>query len=140
MMAASGGRSSPCGVPEAKVRAAQAGKFLEVAKLVLDVDDDLATPGVSAALAVLAGIAASDALCCLSLGRRPRGQDHREAAVLLKQVEPEGQSLARTLLRLLDIKDGSQYGTIYMSSTRAATAVKNATSLVEAAKAAALHP
>lgn len=135
MMATGGGRSASCGTVEARVRAAQGRKFLEVAELVLDVDDDLATPGVVVALSVLAGIAASDALCCHALARRPRGQDHREAASLLEQVAPDGSLLARTLLRLLDVKDGSQYGATYLSQSRAATAVKNATRLIEAAEA-----
>jgi hypothetical protein len=34
------------------------------------------TENVAASLAVLAGIAASDASCCAALGRRPREQDH----------------------------------------------------------------
>jgi hypothetical protein len=56
------------------------------ADLVLGDDSDLATPSVAAALAVLAGIAASDAACCARLGRRPRGQDHATATTLLRTV------------------------------------------------------
>jgi hypothetical protein len=37
---------------------------------------------------------------------------------------------------LLDIKDGSQYGLVFLGSARAKTAVKNAASLVEAAERA----
>jgi hypothetical protein len=70
------------------------------------------------------------------LGRRARGQDHREAAGLLAEVEPDGKSLSRALARLLDIKDGSQYGLVFLGSARAKTAVKNAASLVEAAERA----
>lgn len=50
------GRTRPCGITEARVRAAQGRKFLDTAELIADVDDDLATPGVAAALAVLAGV------------------------------------------------------------------------------------
>lgn len=135
-MATKGGRAQPCGVGEARVRAAQARKFLDTADLILDVDDDLATPSVAAALAVLSGIAASDALCCRSLGRRPRGQDHREATALLAQVEPRGRSLSRALQRLLEVKDGSQYGVVYLTGTRARAAVKNAATLTDAAETA----
>ena len=134
MRLAKEGRTQTCGVTEARVRAAQARKFLETAELILDVDDDLATPGVAAALAVLAGIAASDALCCRSLGRRARGQDHREAIGLLAQVEPNGKALSRALARLLDIKDGSQYGLVFLGTARAKTAVKSAVALTEAAE------
>ena len=38
------------------------------------------------ALAVLAGIAASDAACCAALGRRSRGQNHRQATELVEQI------------------------------------------------------
>ena len=133
-MFAGEGRTQSCGVAEARVRTAQARKFLDTAELIHDVDDDLATPGVAAALAVLAGIAASDALCCRSLGRRARGQDHREATGLLAQVEPGGKELSRALARLLDIKDGSQYGLAFLSAARAKTAVRNAASLTAAAE------
>ena len=81
-----------------------------------------------------AGIAASDALCCRSLGRRARGQDHREAIGLLAQVEPNGKALSRALARLLDIKDGSQYGLVFLGTARAKTAVKSAVALTEAAE------
>jgi hypothetical protein len=40
-------------------------------------DTDSATPGVAAALAVLAGVAASDAACCAKLRKRARGQVQR---------------------------------------------------------------
>ena len=65
------GRAEACGRREAQARLDQARAFLDVAKLVGEQDDDLATPNVAASLAVLAGIAASDAVCCAVLGRRP---------------------------------------------------------------------
>src|SRR5699024_6734144 len=129
-----GGRTAPCGRQEARTRAAQARKFLETAELILGADDDLATPGAAAALAVLAGIASADALCCYSLGYRARGADHREATRLLAQVEPGGRQLSRALARLLEIKDGSHYGVVYLTSARAMTALKHAATLTEAAK------
>jgi hypothetical protein len=108
--------------------------FLETAELVATVDDDLASPGVAAALAVLAGIAASDATCCAVLGERSRGQDHRQATSLLGRVEPGGKALARDLARLLDIKDGAHYGLVYVTGKKAAAAVRQARRLVEAAR------
>jgi hypothetical protein len=102
-----GERTQACDLTDAKVRIHQAQVFLETAELVATVDDDLASPGVAAALAVLAGIAASDATCCVVLGERSRGQDHRQATSLLRRVEPDGKTLARDLARLLDIKDGA---------------------------------
>jgi hypothetical protein len=135
---ARGGRSAQCDHNQARVRSAHARAFLDTAELVLDVDDDLATPNVAAALAVLAGIAASDAACCAALGLRPRGQDHGQATDLLRQVEPDGVALARALGRLLDVKDSAQYGTAYVTSAKAAAAVQNARRLVEAAESLTL--
>ena len=82
------GRTQTCGKPEAGTRLAHARAFADTAELVLDVDDD-ASLNVSASLAVLAGIAASDAACCAALGKRPRSQNHREAVTLLSDVAPD---------------------------------------------------
>jgi hypothetical protein len=120
---------------QARVRFGQARAFLEVAELVADDPDDLATPGVAASLAVLAGIAAADAACCAALGRRSRGQDHRQAAGLLAEVGPGGRELARALERLLDVKDGAHYGMVYVTGQKAAAAVRQARVLVDAASA-----
>lgn len=97
--------------------------------------DELATPGVAAALAVLAGIAASDAVCCAALGQRSRGQDHRQAIALLSQVSPDGQPMARDLERLLAVKDDAHYGMLHLSSQRAALALRQARRLFDAVSA-----
>jgi hypothetical protein len=59
----------------------KAQSFVTGAELALGAGDDLLLdlPGVAAALAVLAGIAAADAACCAALGERSRGQAHQEA-------------------------------------------------------------
>jgi hypothetical protein len=125
-------RTGSCGPAEARVRLDQARAFLDVAELVGSDPDEVASPGVAATLAVLAGIAASDAACCATMGRRSRGQDHREALDLLRQVAG-GTRMAQDLRRLLDVKDGAQYGTVYVSHQRAAAAIRQAQRLVEAA-------
>ena len=80
-MPRSGGRAQPCDRSDALNRLLQAEAFVTAAALVLEDGTDVARPGVAAALAVLAGIAASDAACCARLGadhaarpttRRPR--------------------------------------------------------------------
>jgi hypothetical protein len=127
-------RTQACGPAEARVRLDQARAFLDVAELVGSDPDEVASPGVAAALAVLAGIAASDAACCATLGRRSRGLDHREALDLLRQVTG-GARMAQDLRRLLDIKDGAQYGMVYVSHQRATATVKQARRLIEASAA-----
>ncbi len=128
------GRKQACGPVEARVRLDQARAFLDVAELIGSEPDELASPGVSAALAVLAGIAASDAACCAALGSRARGQDHRQALDMLRNVTG-GERMVQDLRRLLDVKDGAQYGTVYVSSQKAAAAVEQARRLVDAASA-----
>jgi hypothetical protein len=127
------GRTRTCGKPEARTRLAHARAFADTAELVLDVDDD-ASLNVSASLAVLAGIAASDAVCCVALGRRPRGQDHREAVILLSNVASVGQDMGKDLARLLDMKDNAQYGALYVGEAKARQAVRWAQRMVTAAE------
>jgi hypothetical protein len=56
-------RTAPCGGAEAQSRLRTARAYLEVAALVLDERDRDEYLNVSAGLAVLAGIAASDSIC-----------------------------------------------------------------------------
>lgn len=84
---------------------------------------------------MLAGIAAADALCCKGLGRRSRGDDHRQAAELLATVSPAGNELKNKLSRLLDLKDEAHYGFGDVSRTKALSALRLASSLVASADA-----
>jgi hypothetical protein len=103
-------RTRPATSESARVRLRSAQAFLEVADLVLDEKDRVEMPGVAAGLAVLAGIAGSDAICARRLGVIHRGDDHRSAAALLRNATPDGKKLASTFLRLIDIKDEAHYG------------------------------
>lgn len=123
----------PCEPQHARTRWAQARAFIEVAELVGVEEDELATPGVTGALAVLAGIAASDAACCAALGERSRAEDHRQALTLLGQIIPDGSAMRRDLGRLLAIKDDAHYGLLHLSRQRAAAALKQARRLVDCA-------
>jgi hypothetical protein len=127
------GRTQQCGAEDARTRLDHARAFLEVAELVGAEDDNLATPGVAAALAVLAGIAASDAACCAALGQRSRGQEHRRAVELLRQIAPDGNAMASHLDRLLSIEDDAHYGVLDVGAQRAKAALRQARSLVDAA-------
>lgn len=91
-------------------------------------------PGVAAGLAVLAGIAASDAICAVRLRRISRGEDHRAAADLLQQATPDGRKLAVTFLRLVDLKDEAHYGLVVVSARRARDSVRWAHALLERAQ------
>jgi hypothetical protein len=128
------GRTQPCSEAEARVRLRHARSFAEVAALVADEGDDIEHASVAASLCVLAGIAASDAACCLALGRRARGQDHREAATLVEQVEPGGAEAANSLKRLLGLKDEAQYGLVDVSGADLRAALRQARSLVDFAE------
>jgi HEPN domain-containing protein len=104
-------RAQDCTRENALSRLQQAESFVEVAELVITGgDNDIATPGVAAALAALAGIAASDAACCAKLKMRPRGRDHKEAVPMLATVHPHGPQMAKDLERLLNRKDDAHYG------------------------------
>jgi hypothetical protein len=94
-----GGRTQPCDRAHARTRLDHAEKSLEVAELVDGEREIPESRSVAAALAVLAGIAASDAACCAALGRRSRGNDHRQAAALLREIV-DGDRPAKALLDL----------------------------------------
>jgi hypothetical protein len=131
MNPASPERTQPCSSEDAATRLRHAQKFLEVAEIVADEGDDVEYASPAAALAVLAGIAASDAACCKALGRRCRGQDHREATSLLEQVAPGGKTAASTLGRLLTLKDEAHYGLFDVSGQNLKAALRQASSLAE---------
>ena len=105
-------------------RLAAADKFLEVARLVQD-ETDPAFAGVVASLAVLAGIAASDAACCAVLGRRARGESHYDAVQVLGEIEG-AERAAEALRRLIGLKDGAQYGLQFMSQENQKLAMRQA--------------
>jgi len=127
---------SACDPGDAQIRMRHSESFLLVAKLVLEQPDDslLTLTGVAASLAVLAGIAASDAACCAALRQRSRGQDHEQAVNLVRTVSPGGERMARDLGRLLSLKDNAQYGVVIVSRTQAESAVGWAGRLVENAR------
>ncbi|MDQ6947588.1 MAG: hypothetical protein M3256_15295 [Actinomycetota bacterium] len=126
-------RTAPCGKAEARVRLRTGLAYLEVAELVMAEHKREEFLNVAAGLSVLAGIAASDTICCTRIGRRHRGEDHRGAAGLLSEAVPDGKALAAKLIRLLDIKDQAQYGVIVVAPRRARDAVKWARHLLERA-------
>jgi hypothetical protein len=139
-------RQRPCTAEDARTRAAHARAYLEVAKLIrsdADKPEDLNFNHVAAGNAVLAAVAASDAICCRLLGQRARGRDHRDAVALLEQVRlgsgtDEAQALrardlAKSLATALDLKDDSHYGTLMIGAPELRRLIRAAENLVSAA-------
>jgi hypothetical protein len=124
------GRTQACSEADAAARLRHARKFIEVAELVAGEGDEMEYASQAAALAVLAGIAASDAACCKSLGRRSRGQDHRDAAALVEQVAPGGSRAAKSLNRLIGLKDEAQYGLFDVGGQDLKSALRQAKELI----------
>jgi hypothetical protein len=127
-------KTASCGIADARIRLRTAIAYVEVAELVLGEQNREEFSSVAAGLAVLAGIAASDAICCARLKCRHRGDNHREAAELLTTATPDGDRLANTLLRLLDIKDASHYGVEIVAGKRARDAVNWASRITQRAR------
>lgn len=126
-------RTVACTVREARRRLVTAVAYLEVAELIL-VDERSEFAGVAAGNAVLAGIAAADAICGKGLKKCFRGEDHRQAADLLEDAFFDGPKCKKTLLRLLDLKDAAHYGFQEFSRVSAQKAVKLAKVLVGSAE------
>lgn len=125
------GRTQPCSPRDARTRHAHARKFFEVAELVAGEQSIPESANVSAALAVLSGIAAADAACCKALGRRHRGPNHRDAQGLVEQITPGGADAAKSLARLLDLKDEAHYGLLGVGGRSLRAALRQASALVE---------
>ena len=127
-------RATVCGANEARARLGTAEAYLETAELVLGEASRREFSNVAAGLAVLAGVAASDAICCVRLGRHHRGDDHRSATAMLEQATPDGKRLATTLARLLNVKDTAHYGVSLVDARTAGNATRWARRLVERAR------
>jgi hypothetical protein len=125
-------RTQDCTPSQARTRRRQAELYLDVAESVL-ANEAGEEATVATGNAVLAGIAAADAICCALSGQRYRGSDHRRAADHLETVTGD-RSLARHMRDLIDLKDTGHYGLEDVRSSRATAAVRKATHLVQAAR------
>ena len=95
-------------------------------------DGDLDGDGNSiVSLYVLAGVAASDAICGARLGEYAQGENHADALAVLKRADP---TLVASLQRLLSRKTEWAYGGAGVSASRIESARTAATRLVEAAR------
>ncbi|NDL60290.1 hypothetical protein [Phytoactinopolyspora mesophila] len=141
------GRRRACTPAEASTRLRHAEAFFATAQLVASEEGkptDYDYNHVAAGVAVLAAIAASDALCCKLLGERARGQDHRQAIEVLEEIRygegnPAAQQrrtreLSQALATALDIKDESHYGTRMLTAEQVTRVMRAAEKLVSAAR------
>ena len=99
---------------DARQRAATAREHLQVAEehfgYAAQSAGRSASAQVSVSNAILAGIAAADAICGKILATRAADQDHKAAADLLTTVQPDGAVLAAKFRRLVADKTLLQYG------------------------------
>jgi hypothetical protein len=126
-------RSRECNAVDARKRLADAEKYMEVAELVAT-EDSLESHNVATGLAVLAGIAASDAACCKVLGESSRGPDHQDASLFLQRITPGGEEAAKSLERLVGLKDKAHYSFLNVSGQDRAAAIRRASKLVDFAR------
>jgi len=112
------------------VRADNARAYVMVAELVVEDDTLRVGSNVVGSLAVLAGIAAADAICGHVLGLRAAGEDHQQAIVLLERATPADSKARAALGRLLASKTATQYSHELVSATKAKQLLAAARQLV----------
>lgn len=127
-------RTSPCTKADARARFDVAAGYIDAAERTLQEENSQEFLNVAAGNAVLAGIAASDSICCVRLRLRHRGESHRDSTDLLRGATPDGAELAATLARLLSIKDEAHYGIDVVASSKAEHALRWARKLVDRAR------
>lgn len=124
MSARGAGAARPCNIADARARLRDAEAFLQAAAALVD-------PDVVATNAIHAAIAASDAICCTELGQRSSDASHAAAVRMIGWVDKE---LGSALGRCLDRKTQAAYESRDVSTSDAATVVRQATRLVDAAR------
>ena len=90
-----------------------------------DPESDVADAAVT--LFVHSGIASSDVICCARLGLFSQGEDHRQAATLLAQVDA---GLSAYLATLLELKTKAAYSHVRVNPTELTRAVRAAENLL----------
>jgi len=121
--------TSPLSAAEARGRLKDAQAYLELAELGA-ASTSPAERRVSGSNAILAGIAAADAICGLSLGERSSGDDHIQAAALLERAVRPRTKTVTNFRRLVTDKTPIQYGVQPVSVADAAALLKWAKEIV----------
>jgi hypothetical protein len=124
--------TTPLSNVESRARLTEARAYLELAELNV-ASDSPAERKVSGSNAILAGIAAADAICGLVLGQRSASEDHVHAVALLAEATRPAKKAVNSLRRLLTEKTPIQYGVQPVSLTDAAQLLKWAHDVVDEA-------
>ena len=112
-------------------RLVKAQQFWSAAQTIETFADDEATiADAYTTLAIHAGIAAADVICCVRLGQHARGDDHDEAVALLALAD---RARANDLATLLRIKTRSAYSHESTSRTDRQRARRAAARLIQSA-------
>jgi hypothetical protein len=115
-------------------RLAKAHQFAQAAADVLALADEAQDVGDAfVTLAVHAGIAASDVICCARLGEHSRSERHDDAVALLKKADPQA---AKALRVLLGMKTFAGYSSAPVSAEDRVRADRAMNALLNAADAA----
>lgn len=114
---------------DARSRRIIAARYLEIAELAAS-EEGAGANNVVVGIAVLAGIAASDAICLSATGSRYAGEDHAEAARVLGRTD---RALGNELAKLVRLKPGAHYGSTFLSESDRTRALRAAQKLVAAA-------
>lgn len=122
-------RTRPGDRVAARSRRQVAEKYLETADLVAS--EDGAAINVCVGNAILAGIAAGDAICMSAVGEYYSGQDHTAAADFLGRVD---RDLGRQLRDLVGLKPAAHYGDRLLRPVDRDLSLRRAASLVSAAR------
>lgn len=129
MMVTKGGKNSICGKGAAQSRLNIAREYQDLAHSKSDAETGAVRNAV-AGNAVLAGIAAADAICCTRLGERSTSSDHSDTVALLTKVDPR---LAQKLATLLGSKTTSHYGETFIGIETLKSCLRAMDQLVERA-------
>ena len=85
-------------------------------------------------IAVLAGIAAGDAIAAMRSGSVWMGEHSRAPAYLERVAGPEGTAAARQLRRLMPLKNRTEYDPTHLTETESSNAVEAARRIVAIAE------
>lgn len=122
--------TKPCSVADARTRLAAASDFLRACAVL---EDSGVGNDVVATNAIMAAIAACDAICCATLKKHSASGNHGDAADVLKQVD---KSLGDDLGKILGYKSAVSYGTQATTDSQTKTCVRVAAKLFERAQQA----